>query len=315
MTISRTLSTAGAVWIAWGCVAGMLGCSGEAGSRAGEATGSEGQDLTGPYTITLSAPDPLSSTAPVLEGANGVTVNSNSTVLAGTIVAMGASGFSAGGSAVVNDVWSRGTAHLSTNVRVRGTLHAASAVTSLGDVIGATDTTPPFDPPTTRTWTVTYPTGTPTNVSVPQSQTQALAPGLYGAVAVGSNGTLDLAAGTYYLTSLSLSPRATVSVAQATGPVIVYVSTSATLGGSFSGVSTTADLLVGYFGTAAITVGDTSCTLLGGTCLPFVGSIIAPSATVTLQAIASGPHSGFFAAPQLVLAANARVRYRAPTAF
>jgi hypothetical protein len=314
MTIASRMLWTGLALFAVGSIAGATGCSGAA-SETDETTGTQAQDLSGPFTVTLAVPDPLSPKAPVLEGSNGVTVNSGSTVLSGTVVAMGASGFAAGSGAVVNDVWSRGTAHLSTGVHVRGTLHATSAVTMLGDVIQATDTNPPFDPPTTLTWTVTYPTGTPTNVSVPQNQSQTLAPGLYGTVSVGSNGTLNLAAGTYYLTSFSVSPRATVNVGEATGPVIVYVSTSATLGGSFTGVSATADLLVGYFGTASITVGDSSCTILSGTCLPFVGSIVAPSATVTLLALSAGPHSGFFAAPQLVLAANAKVQYRAPTAF
>ena len=164
----------------------LLGCSNQNDADKSEpATAVESQNLTSPVVITLSSPSPLSPIAPVLLGANGATVNSSANVVAGTVVAMGTSGFSAGVSADANDVWSRGTAHLATNVDIRGTLHAVSSSTSLGDRITGTDTTPAFDPPQTLSWTVTYPTGTANNVSVPQNQTQSLAPGLYGTVSVG----------------------------------------------------------------------------------------------------------------------------------
>lgn len=294
----------------------VAGCSAEAGEPGTpEMVATRGEALTGPFTISLAAPSTLAANAPVLEGFNGVTLNSSSTV-AGTIAAMGTSGFGAGVSTTIDgDAWSRGTAHLSSNMNLTGTLHATSAVTTIGDRIGGRDTNPLFDPTNTESWSVTWPTGMATDVSVPQTQTQTIAPGLYGTVAVNSNGTLNLAAGTYYITTLTAQPQSRISVAGATGPVIVYVSTSATLRGSFSGVTTTADLLVGYFGTTNIAVGDVNCTLVSGTCLPFVGSIIATSSTLTLQAISSGPHQGFFAAPNIVIASQAKVEYRAPTFF
>ena len=304
--------------LAW--VALAVGCSSTPPPPEGAAVVE--QALSGPFTITLSAPNPVSPIGPVLEGSNGVTVNSSSTVVNGTVVAMGTSGFSAGVSAVLNnDVWSRGTAHFASSVRVRGTLHAASSVLGLGDVIASTDTTPTIDPASTLSWTVTYPSGTATNLTVPQNGTQSASPGLYGTVSVGSHGTLSLSAGTYYMSSFTVSPQAKVTMNQATGPVIIYVSTSISLGGTFynpapdGGSGTAPDLFIGYFGSAAFTVGDTSCTLISGTCGPFNGAIVAPSATLTLQAISGSAHTGFFAAPSIVLASGAQVQYRLPTAL
>ena len=298
--------------------ASTSGCSTAAQS---ESAATVSEPLTLPATITLTVPNPLSPLAPVLVGSNSVTTNSSSNVVSGTTVAMGTSGFSAGTNSSVNDVWSRGTAHLSTGVHVRGILHASSAVTSLGDVISGTDTSPMLDPPSTLSWTVSYPPGTASNVTLAQSTTQTLKPGLYGTVTVGSLATLNLSSGTYYLTGFTIAPQATINLAQATGPVIIYVSTSLSMGGTFlstipdAGPGTGPDLLVAYLGTAAVTVGDQSCTLISGTCGPYNGAIVAPSATLTIQAVTGGVNTGFFAAQQVVLASNAQVSYAPPLAL
>ena len=210
------------------------------------------EELTGPVTVSISVPNPLSPVAPVLVGADGTTVNSNSTVVSGTVVAMGPTGFSAGSNAVLNDAWSRGRANLANSVQLRGTLHAASALTGIGDVIQARDSNPLLDPPSTLSWIVTYPTGAAPDVTVPGSGTMSIGPGHYGTVTINSAATLSLSAGTYYLTSLSMSPRAKVTMTPGNGPVIIYVSTSIALGGTFysstpdGGAGPAPDLFIGY---------------------------------------------------------------------
>ena len=74
----------------------LLGCSNRNDPGTSEPATVESQSLTGPVVITLSSPSTLSPIAPVLLGANGATVNSSANVVAGTVVAKGTSGFSAG---------------------------------------------------------------------------------------------------------------------------------------------------------------------------------------------------------------------------
>ena len=60
-------------------------------------------------------------------------------------------------------------------------------------------------------------------VDVSGGSTRKLAPGRYGETRVEAGGTLSLAAGTYYLTSLSIFAGATLDLDETAGAVVVFV--------------------------------------------------------------------------------------------
>jgi hypothetical protein len=261
-------------------------------------------------TLMLSAPNPLSPTAPVLEASNSVTLGPGANVT-GTVVSLG--GGSVGlkaqpSSTVTGDVWSRALAILRPSVQVGGILHASQTVLGPNVVLGGTDSAPPFDPVSTLTWTVTYPPGTASDVTLQEDVTQALAPGVYGTVTTKHNANLQLSAGTYYVAGLDLGRSSTLTLDPGNGPVIIYVSTDLDIGSTIAPPvgSAAANLFIGYLGTEPVHLGTAG--------VPFSGALVAPWTSITLLA-QDAPHVGFFAASDVVVAPGAPVQYAAPTAL
>jgi hypothetical protein len=279
----------------------FAGCTSQPGPSP---TSGRGQALSGPFTFTVSTPNPVSPTSPVLVGSDSVNIGANSTVVSGTTVDMGKLGLVAGPFAALNDVWSAGPVVLLNNVEVRGTLHATNVVPGLFDSIGASDTTPRINPPSTLTWNVTFPQGNAANVTVLPGQAQTAKPGVYGNVLLGPGSTLTLSTGTYYLDSLNLPLLSTVSLNQTLGPVIIYILNSFVYQGTFVSSSGGApDLFVGYMGSLPVILS----TL-------FDGAIVAPNAQLQIGPV-QGVHTGFFAAFDLQLLPLAEVQYSTPLAM
>jgi len=123
--------------------------------------------------------------------------------------------------------------------------------------------------------------------------TRTLAPGQYGAVTVFSRGKLVLSAGTYVFTSLDLEPQAQLVVPSSTAEnVLVYARDNVIYRGRTATASgTIAPLFLGYTGSNPITIEAV-----------FTGTIIAPSATLTLQSLnGAGVYTGDFFARQVNL--------------
>jgi hypothetical protein len=289
-----------AVWLF--TLASAMGCSTKRGPS--ERDESRALALSPNATITISAPNPLSPTAPVLEASNSVDLAVGSNVVSGVVVAMGKGGVHAELNAGLNDAWSRGTARIDFGVNVRGTLHAANVQRDPSAVVAATDTTPQIDPPTTLTWNVVYPPGSGPDVDVGFAQTRTIAPGLYRNVEVDGGGTLNLSGGTYYVTNLNIELLAAVNLNQTNGPIIIYASSFLSLNGTFTPSSGGSNnLLIGYLGSLPVLVGGT-----------FDGAIVAPFAQVQLLSNHGVSNTGFFAAQDLVLGPLATVQYRLPGA-
>jgi hypothetical protein len=289
----------------YGAIAALAAaCTGGGPSQRGETTGTVAPALA-PFTITLAVPPALSPVAPVIEAANSVVIGSEAGI-SGTIVAMGsaAGGVNAGPYVTMNDTWSRGGVNLGPLLHLSGTLHAAITTIDPTAAVGALDTTPRLDPPSTLSWTVNFPAAGP-NVHVVAGQKSTIAPGSYGTLTVDRTGRATLSSGTYYLTNLTLNSGSAVSLDQSTGPVVIYVRGAATVLGAFS--SLTGDppnLLVGYLGTGGISVGGS-----GG--VPFSGAIVAPFTQISLLQ-SSTPHTGFFAAQDVMVDVEAQVQYSPP---
>jgi hypothetical protein len=152
-----------------------------------------------------------------------------------------------------------------------------------GDVIGTVLTTTPVLPafPTiSQQFTGTL------AVTVAVNGSRTLAPGQYGAVTVFSSGKLVLSAGTYAFTSLDLEPQATlVTPSSAAETAQIFVRDSVIYRGRTATASgTLAPLFLGYTSSNAITIES-----------PYTGTIIAPSASLTLQSLNNtGVYTGEF---------------------
>lgn len=292
--------------VALTCALVTTGCIKGTDSSNTETTGKQAsKNVTGPVTITLSTPKGVPVLAPVILGSNSVFIEDFANVQSGITVAMGASG---GGvrtehDALVNETWSRGTAVLGSRTQVRGTLHAANRILGLGVTIGALDSAPVFDPPTTLSWTVQYPSSSPgPDFHVLTGQSKTLAPGQYDTVEAHSGGTLTLSTGTYYLTNFDVDPLSTVVLDQAKGPVIIYVSAILDLDGAFSVLGGgNPDLLIVNIGTLPFLVGSV-----------YNGALVAPFTTMTLKAVPQ-VYTGYFAAKDFSTSLDRPlINYRAP---
>ena len=283
-------------------------CSGGNERDTGETVARKVDALANPVTVTLQTPGAVPVLSPVVAVSNSLSLGAAAEIVRGTITAVGSSG---GGlqtqpDALLNDTWSRGPVTLADRTKVRGTLHASHRTLGNSVQITTLDATPTFDPLSTLSWTVKYPSATTgANVALNAGQSRSLAPGQYGAVTLNSQATLTLHAGTYYLSSLDLESASTVQLDQTAGPVIIYADTNLILRGTFvSLTSAPPDLLVAYLGTSSFLVESL-----------FNGAVIAPFTTFTLRAV-SGIHTGYFYGKDFqILDAHTRVQYRAPLAI
>ncbi len=287
------------------CVAllGAAACSSSA-LHSGEQVGTSSQALTGPVTLTLSAPASVSPLAPALLASQAVTFGAQNNVT-GTVVAMGTSGFglnSGSASVVTGDAWSQAFASLGSSSRVTGTLHAAQSQLGAGASVGHLDSNPQFAPNSNLSWVVTVPSPGP-NVALHAAQQLSLTPGNYGTIGLDNGATVTLSAGTYFATNLNFASGSKITLDGSNGPIIVYATGSLTLNGLFSGGS---QFFIADLGTTPITLGASGA--------PFVGDIIAPSTSITFSAT-PGAHAGYFAAQSLTLAPGANVIYQQPTAI
>jgi hypothetical protein len=286
-----------------------VGCSPSARFHADELTDVGSQGLTGTVTITLATPRSVLPLAPALVASQSVTFGAQNNVT-GTVVAMGTSGFglNSGSASVVNgDVWSQAFASLGSSSRITGTLHASQSQLGAGATVGSLDSHPQFAPNSTLSWAVTLPNGPGPNVTVHAGQQTSLAPGNYGTITLDNGAKLALRAGTYFATNLAFATGSKISLDDATGPIIVYTTGSLTLNGTFAPFGKgLPDLFIGDFGTSPIT--------LGGSGVPFVGDIVAPSTSITFSATTRA-YAGYFAAKSIILAPGANVVYRQPVAI
>ena len=135
----------------------------------------------------------------------------------------------------------------------------------------------------TTTLDVTFPSTTVVPKSAgPDGPVVPIDPGAYTTLDVRSRGKVQLRAGTYYFDSLSTEPGAEIQLVGA--PIYLYVKSSFTFKGGFKRISgQDGQILVGYQGTTTAYVEA-----------PFVGTFVAPNATLELRRPASGQHKGAF---------------------
>lgn len=246
---------------------------------------------TGANGATTSLDQSLIVEGPVtFYGQHGVAIADRSTVN-GNVYAGGGGSVSVGNDSAIN-----GNLLSASPVQLRDRTHVTLIDTNAGlvrgsnDVIGTVLTSAPTLP--------TFPTvsqqftGTQA-ITVAVGTSRTLSPGQYGAVTVFSGGKLILSAGVYAFTSLDLEPSATLVTPSSSSETaqlfvrnsVIYRGRTATAGGAL------APLFLGYAGTNPITIEAV-----------YTGTIIAPSATLTLQSLnGAGVYTGEFFAAQVTL--------------
>jgi hypothetical protein len=283
---------------------GTVGCGGETQQSV---VGTTNAGVTFQKTITLSAPKGMSVLHPVLEGSSSLVLGAFSNVLpTNPVVSMGTTGSRAEPDAILNDLWSRGTATLRDRVHLRGSLYAATR--SIGNHVaidGTWNKFPVFDPPSTLTWTVTFPTTTPTDVVLNNEEKFVnVAPGRYGLLRAGLNSVMNLRSGTYYVSDLQFDTDATIQLDQTSGPIIIYVSNTIILRSNVTSIDgTPPDLLLANLSTNNVFVEAR-----------LDGAVISPFSTIYLRD-RPPQHTGFFAGKGVELDAHADVGYRYPLAI
>jgi len=210
--------------------------------------------------------------------------------IAPLIVNWGSNLVDVGADSLTGSVISVGPVNLRDRANVNGSLEtAATATKSSGVTITGTSVEhASLQLPAAPTISVAWPTSSQAGFSVNAGASASRTAGSYGSVVVNSNGTLNLAAGTYFLASLVLEADAIVVVAPG---VTIHLRDGLIVRGQFrNAAGAVAQVSILYRGAAGAVVER-----------EFHGSILAPSAQLTLGANVPVVFAGQFLAKQLVV--------------
>jgi hypothetical protein len=151
-------------------------------------------------------------------------------------------------------------------------------------------------------WAPVFPSPVGGHVNLEPERIRALAPGAYGNVSIKSRAVLTLVAGTYTMNSFAVEPQARIVFDDSAGPIYIHVRDMLTYrGDSTVSTSHSADVLLGYFGTATAYFDA-----------PFYGDILAPRAEIVLGS--QDAHEGRFFARKVEVRSGSGILYRKPDA-
>ncbi|HVY29587.1 MAG TPA: lectin-like protein [Polyangiaceae bacterium] len=202
------------------------------------------------------------------------------------VAGLGSGGVELGaGTQAFANIKSGGSAYLRASSHVYGSLRAVGDVTFQQTdvkVDGGSTKFTVVDKATT-TLDVDFPSTTlGPKAAGPDGPVLPIDPGAYSTLDVRSRGKVQLRAGTYYFDTLNTEPDAEIQLAGA--PIYLYVKSSFTFKGGFKRLSgEDGQILVGYLGTTTAYVEAA-----------FVGTLVAPNATLELRRPGSGQHKGTF---------------------
>jgi hypothetical protein len=147
--------------------------------------------------------------------------------------------------------------------------------------------------PDTAAPAITIPPDRPSNPPI--------APGYYAGLTVFSRSTITLSSGAYFFDSVDIEPQATVRLDDAAGPIFVYVRQTLIMNGGTLQRTQAGHprLLLGYLGTAPVSIG-----------VPLRGTLLAPSAQVTLNTVGATGHEGAVFARSVQVNPDVRLVHR-----
>jgi hypothetical protein len=234
-------------------------------------------------TFQLVLPVPLRATQAILSANGALVLGRGSSVRAsnrgkderpyGEVSNLGEANTILGADASVGSLLSNAEVILGEGVVVNGPLTAGgtlvvpSSAVLKGRVTTNTHISGLASPLTTVTFSAEQ------AIDVPGGSTRKLAPGRYGETRVDAGGTLSLAAGTYYMTSLRVLAGATLHLDETAGAVVVFVKSSFAFMGEERQEGSDGHVLIAAFGCEP--------TLLWA---PFHGSVSAQNAWLSMMA-------------------------------
>lgn len=258
------------------------------------------------FTMTITTPHLIPPLTVALGSNSSLMIGGATTITRpGTafslVTNMGTAGVDAEPGAILGDVWSVSSVTLKDHVHVLGKVVAPAMIPGNSvHVDGGVDNTTSLVPATITNWPVNYPSVVVTDVIVQGNTPASPSPGRYGALQVFNGAKLVLRTGTYYADSLDLESGSKLTLDQAAGPVLLYIRNNVLImRGQLSTVSGDApDLLLGYLGTAEVIIE-----------MPFTGTVVAPSAKLTLRTVTGG-HVGAYFGKSLEVGPNTTVSFR-----
>jgi hypothetical protein len=270
------------------------GGSGGAGAAGvgGTAAGSGGGGVITTDTLSIVLPTGIQPHQAFMSSSDRLQVDARVTL--GTpnalehVSNLGANGLELGsmGFAHANVYNAAGPTNLRSQATVRGFVRAHGIIDAQEPVFvtgGRFPSTPV--PATTFSWGITWPPSSLGDVILHQPPSdRTLDPGRYGTLDIHNGSRVFLRSGTYYFQSFNSEPGSQVVVDKSQGPVVIYAREKFRFHGPFvDNGGPDGQVFVGYLGTqnADLQVG-------------FVGTIVAPSATVDLRFPTTGQHRGSF---------------------
>jgi len=301
---------------------GGTGGSAGGGSTGGGASGTGGGGGTAGGTGGVTTTLPLSVTLPAGQLPRDVVIAGDESVVLGdrstleryqstsfsSAVSNGTLGINLGVDGLSGDLWSKGDVILrGTNItnffNVHGNVTTAGAITLQNNakIAGASHDHTSFSTQV-NTRNVNFVSSTAPISIGPDAASARIDPGAYGDVHIYSRSRVKLAAGAYYFGALSVEPDVELVLENSQAPVYLFVKNQLLYHGKITEQATgpmAANVLLGYFGTAATTLET-----------PFIGTIYAPNATLTLATVGSPGHQGAFFARRVVVSPDVTVTHR-----
>ena len=213
---------------------------------------------------------------------------------------------SVGANANVGTVWSTGGVFLRSHAAVTGDVNLGGTLTRQDGttITGRVNQTSALAPADVLSWSFTWPTTSGGNIDAQPNQVVTKAPGRFGAVSVKGTATLALSSGIYFVDALAFESGSKLLLDETSGPVTIYTRGGFTFRGVEQTVSGAApDVLVLATGTSPIVV-ETS----------FTGSIVAPSASLTLGSN-GGAFAGAFHGKDVVVRSDVTITPRRSAAW
>jgi hypothetical protein len=249
------------------------------------ATGPNGPE-TVDQAITVQAPA-------LLYGKGGITISADGAIVNGTVLSGAGGLLSVGNDSAAGNMFSLSPVRLFDR-STTGIIQTSAGVTQgFNDhILGIVKTTPTLS--AFPSLLASFMSGAAVTVAPDGKQT--LVPGQFGNVTVYSRAQLTLGAGDYDFTGLDLEPQAHLVVPANVENVRIFVRDNVVYRGTANlSNGAAAPVYLGFAGTSPVVLES-----------PFVGTVIAPNATLTLQTV-STPHTGEFFAKQVNVAAHTTV--------
>jgi hypothetical protein len=291
-TIGKQSILAGLVTL--GIAGGLVACGSKSESANTEDVSSVHENVIRTQTISFTLPVGVNPNNLAVGAAKTLTLNDRVKLSGVAAEATGTNGtIQVTNDAKVASLIAGGNVSIGDRSVVSGDITAGGNVTrsSSSSVTGIITAHATLGAPQQFQWTFNADTNSLGDVTANSGAALDLVPGTYGNLTLNSQSSVTLHTGTYAFGNIAINAQATLLVDSVRGPVQMYSSKQFTFNGSVATATAgIPQLLVGLTGTATATVQS-----------PFTGVLLAPNATLNVQAALPVGHRAIFYSSALVL--------------